>query len=52
MSILFRTMGWLTVNQLARAWAGELPGAEKEPKRFEQELGTPTFGGRRQRTPR
>jgi Bacterial regulatory proteins, gntR family len=38
MSILFRTMGWLTVNQLARAWAGELPGAEKEPKRFEQDL--------------
>ena len=38
MSILFRTKGWLTVNQLARAWAGELPGAEKEPKRFEQDL--------------
>ena len=38
MSILFRTMGWLTVNQLARAWAGELPGAEKEPTRFEQDL--------------
>ena len=38
MSILFRTKGWLAVNQLARAWAGELPGAEKDPKRFEQDL--------------
>jgi hypothetical protein len=38
MSILFRTKGWLTVNQLVRAWARELPGAEKDPKRFEQDL--------------
>jgi hypothetical protein len=38
MSILFRTKGWLTVNQLVRAWAGELPRAEKDPKRFEQDL--------------
>jgi Bacterial regulatory proteins, gntR family len=38
MSILFRTKGWLTVNQLARAWAGELARAEKDPKRFEQDL--------------
>ena len=38
MSILFRTKGWLTVDQLVRAWAGELPGAEKDRKRFEQDL--------------
>jgi hypothetical protein len=38
MSILFRAKGGLTVDQLVRAWAGELPGAEKDPKRFEQDL--------------
>jgi hypothetical protein len=36
--MLFRTKGWITLHQLARAWAGELPGAEKDPKGFEQDL--------------
>jgi len=51
MSILFRAKGGLTFNQLVRAWAGELPGAEKD-QTIRTGLGTPTFGGRRQRTPR
>ena len=38
MSILFRTKGWLTVAQLARAWTAEIPGAERDPQQFEQEL--------------
>ena len=38
MSILFRTKGWLTVAQLARAWTAEIPGAEQDPGQFEQEL--------------
>jgi hypothetical protein len=52
MSILFRAKGELTVYQLVRGWAAELPGAEKDPKTIRTRLGTPTFGGRRQRTPR
>jgi hypothetical protein len=38
MSILFRTKGWLTVAQLARAWTAEILGAEQDPQQFEQEL--------------
>jgi hypothetical protein len=38
MSILFRTKGWLTIAQLARAWTPEIPGAERDPQRFEQEF--------------
>jgi hypothetical protein len=38
MSILFRTKGWLTIAQLARAWTAEIPGAERDPQQFEQEL--------------
>jgi len=38
MSILFRKKGWLTVAQLARAWTAEIPGAEQDPRQFEQEL--------------
>ena len=38
MSVLFRTKEWLTFNQLACAWAGELPGAEMDRKRFQQDL--------------
>jgi hypothetical protein len=38
MSILFRTKGWLTLAQLARAWTAEIPGAERDPQQFEQEL--------------
>jgi hypothetical protein len=38
MSILFRTKGWLTLAQLARAWTAEIPGAEQDPQQFEQEL--------------
>jgi hypothetical protein len=38
MSILFRTKGWLTLAQLARAWAAEIPGAERDPQQFEQQL--------------
>jgi hypothetical protein len=37
-SILFRTKACLTLHQLAHAWAAELPGAEKDPKGFEQNL--------------
>jgi hypothetical protein len=37
-SILFHTKGWLTLYQLARAWAAELPGAERDPKVSEQNL--------------
>jgi Bacterial regulatory proteins, gntR family len=39
MSILFRTKGWLTVAQLARAWTPEIPGAAQNPQQFEQDLG-------------
>jgi Bacterial regulatory proteins, gntR family len=38
MSILFHTKGWLTLYQLARAWAAEFPGAERDPKVSEQNL--------------
>jgi hypothetical protein len=38
MSILFRTKGWLTVAQLARAWTAEISGAEQDPQQFEQDL--------------
>ena len=38
MSILFRTKGWLTVAQLARAWTAEILGAAQDPHQFEQEL--------------
>jgi hypothetical protein len=38
MSILFRTKGWLTVAQLARAWTAEILGAAQDPQQFEQEL--------------
>jgi hypothetical protein len=38
LSILFRTKGWLTVAQLARAWTAEIPGAEQDPQQFEQDL--------------
>ena len=38
MSILFRTKKWLTISQLARAWAAEIPGAERDPQQFEQQL--------------
>jgi hypothetical protein len=38
MSILFRTKGWLTVAQLARAWTAEVPGAAQNPQQFEQDL--------------
>jgi hypothetical protein len=38
MSILFRTKGWLTIAQLTRAWTAEIPGAERDPQQFEQEL--------------
>ena len=38
MSILFRTKGWLTIAQLARAWTAEIQGAERDPQQFEQEL--------------
>ena len=38
MSILFHTKGWLTLYQLARAWAAELPGADRDPKVSEQNL--------------
>ena len=37
-SILFRTKAWLTLHQLVHGWAGELPGAEKNPKGFQQNL--------------
>jgi hypothetical protein len=37
-SILFRTKAWLTLHQLVHGWAGELPGAEKDPKGFQQNL--------------
>jgi hypothetical protein len=37
-SILFRTKAWLTLHQLVQGWAAELPGAEKNPKGFEQNL--------------
>jgi hypothetical protein len=37
-SILFRTKPWLTLHQLVHGWAGELPGAEKNPEGFEQNL--------------
>jgi hypothetical protein len=38
MSILFRTKGWLTVAQLARAWSAEIPGAKQDLQQFEQDL--------------
>ena len=38
MSILFRTKGWLTIAQLARAWTVEILGAEQDLQQFEQEL--------------
>jgi hypothetical protein len=38
MSVLFRTREWLTLDQLAHAWTRELPGAEKDPSRFERDL--------------
>jgi hypothetical protein len=38
MSILFRTKGWLTIAQLARAWTAEIPGAERDPQQFERDL--------------
>ena len=38
MSILFRTKGWLTIAQLARAWTPELPGAERDLQQFEREF--------------
>ena len=39
MSILFRTKGWLTLAQLVRAWAAELPGAKTAPSQVERDLG-------------
>ena len=39
LSILFRTKGWLTVAQLVRAWAHELPGAKTAPSQVERDLG-------------
>jgi hypothetical protein len=38
MPILFRSKGWLTIAQLAKAWATELPGAEGHASRCEQDL--------------
>jgi hypothetical protein len=38
MSILFRAKGELTAYRLVHGWAGELPGAANDPKRFEQDL--------------
>jgi hypothetical protein len=38
MSILFRTKGWLTVAQLARAWTVEIARVEQDPRQLEQDL--------------
>jgi hypothetical protein len=38
LSILFRTKGWLTLAQLVRAWAAELPGAKTAPSQVEGDL--------------
>jgi hypothetical protein len=38
MSVLFRTKAYLTLDQLAGAWARELMGSEKAPEQFERDL--------------
>jgi hypothetical protein len=43
MSMLFRTQEWLTLDQLVRGWAGELPGAHSDPQRLEADLAHQLF---------